>query len=449
MNDLFLKCGFARGFSKILISLISVQMIMMPINSYAKNDWVEQSTIQNKFDNDKAISVDDIISSTGISVNDDIGSSIYNIPADQVAKMSTTQIGKGQVSVYGIYDITNAVGTISILNIRRNSDGSATLLQRVFTPYSFDSSSSGGDLTAQQFSKMSQLYGGNPFDEFKDSSNKMSFASIRPEAFVTAIGMAMKHVGANYGMYAEMSTRVDVQTRKSGGKLRKKVTTTLKAFIKPTWSLLVPTGTVAAGVADPVAGASFATNAPIFGFKTSAGKSINSGVQLVGMGNGTNLDSSETLIFEHSETKKSWTLIAIMVVAAVTGGVAAGLAAVAMGATMAMSTVVGAGMVAGAAGSFATSWINGNTNLTAPVDHDMLFNVKGKADLNSFEMPNGAFNQWKVKSREYVLDGPMSNKSGPVFSEFNNEKSNWDSRVPNGRNMERVQSEDPFPNVIN
>lgn len=450
MNDFFLKKGGAGGIiSKALISLISIQMVMMPINAYAKNDWVEQSTIQNKFDNDRSISIDDIISSTGISVNDDIGSSIYNIPADQVAKMSTTQIGKGQVSVYGIYDITNAIGTISILNIRRNSDGSATLLQKVFTPYSLDSASSGGGLTAQQFGKISQLYGGNPFNEFKDSSNKNSFVSIRPEAFVTAIGMAMKHVGANYGMYAEMSTRVDVQTRKSGGKLRKKVTTTLTALIKPTWSLLVPTGTVAAGVADPVSGASFSTNAPIYGFKTATGKSINSGVQLVGMGDGTNLDSSETLIFKHSETKKSWTLIAIMVVAAVTGGVAAGLAAVAAGAaSLSMGSVVGAGMMTGAAGSFATSWINGNTNLTAPVEHDIFFNVKGKAEINSFEMPSGAFNQWKVKSREYVLDGPMANKSGPVFSEFNNEKNNWDKRVPNGRNIKRAQSEDPFPNVI-
>lgn len=439
--------GIKGIFLNLTVTVLSVQMALLPMRAYA-DDWATQSTVQNQISNDAELSIDDIITKSGIGVDDDIGTSIYNIPASQAAKLSTTQIGKGQVSVYGIYDITNAVGTISILNIRRNSDRSATLLQKAFTPYSFDSTTAGGDLPPQQAAKINSLYGGNPFNEFKDAANKTTFANIRPEAFITAMGLAMKNTGANYAMYAEMSTRADVQTKKSGGKLRKKVTTTLTAYIKPTWSLLVPVGSVGAGTSQ-ANGAAFITNAPVFGYKTATGKSVNSGVQLVGMGDGTNLNTAETQIYTYSETKKSWTLLAVMVVAAVTGGVAAGLGALALGAVGSMGTTIGAGMITGTAGSFTTSWINGNTNLTAPVDHDMVFNVTGKANINSFEMPSGGFNKWKAMARDTVTSGPMNSNLSTVSSEFNAEKSNWNSRTPNGRNSERAKTEDPFPNVIN
>ncbi len=447
MNRVEIKKRKVRGsFLNLTVSVLSLQMAILPVQAHA-TDWVAQSTIQNQLSNDVELSIDDIVKKTGIGVDEDIGTSIYNIPASQATSLSTTQVGRGQVSVYGIYDISNAVGTISVLNIRRNSDRSATLLQKAFTPYSFDSVASGGDLLASQATLINTLYGGNPFNEFKDATNKLVFANIKPEAFVTAMGLAMKNTGANYAMYAEMSTRADVQTKKSGGKLRKKITTTLNAYIKPTWSLLVPVGTVGADVV-PASGASFDTNAPIFGYRTATGKSVNSGVQLVGMGDGTNLNTSETLIFTHSETKKSWTLLSVMVVAAVTGGVAAGLGALALGAVGTMSSTIGTGMITGVAGSFTTSWINGNTNLTAPVDHNMIFNVTGKANINSFEMPSSAFNQWKVEARKKVIDGPMASSLPTVATEFASEKSNWNSRTPNGRNSQRANPEDPFPNIL-
>ncbi|MEW5790630.1 MAG: hypothetical protein AB1790_03915 [Pseudomonadota bacterium] len=210
-------------------------------------------------------------------------------------------------------------------------NGDVLVVQKRFTPED-------GQIFAAKF-------GMNPFEQFRGGGNG-AFIHILPSAFWTAVGLAMRHFQANAGFIAVAETRTATTTSKSGGWLRKKVTTTLTAYTKPVWVMAVPSGV---GVGLPQA------------YQLPNGQVVEAGVNFISQGVGHSLPSAEYVSFQHSETKSSWTGLAMIVFTAVLGAVTAGLAAYAAPSMMSaigmgsasVGAAAGAGAATGALSNFA------------------------------------------------------------------------------------------------
>lgn len=225
-------------------------------------------------------------------INDALGQAILRIPASQAADVHF-DFEFNVPHVFGIYDPDNATGSISVMRLLKLPAGDVVAVQRRFTPEEGD--------------RFSAYYSMNPFQEF--SGGDGAFVHITPDGFRTAIGLVMRHYGAAQAYIAMASTRTDVTQSQSGNRLRRRITTTLNAYTKPIWYLVVPAGT-AAGDAS--------------GYRLPNGRTVSAGMSFIPQGPGTNMPAYEYLSYQHSETKSYWSGFATLLFTGLVGGIAGG-----------------------------------------------------------------------------------------------------------------------------
>lgn len=329
---------------------------------------------------------------TGLSLDaaglsNDLGSSMLQeegrmtgrtvtIPVNDSINGVNFAAAEGHSFIYAKFDGMNASGAIFGVRVIRDARGQLLQQMTQFTP-------ADGPGFAKRF-------GIDPFQEFVGANGDPMFRHINREAFVTIAGMFLQHIGGTYGLLAEESTRAPITTKKSGGMLRKKITTTLTAYTKPTWFWILPS------LADVRGGI------PINGYKLPNGEAVYSSAIMIPAGHGTDMPTTEYVAYQTSETKKAWTGLAMVAFAAMATAMTAGAAAyfgpALMGAGMAggASSVGWAAAGGAAVGAGSTAAYNiivngGDWNLATAQSNV----VGGKVDID----PDTSLDKWNYRSR--------------------------------------------------
>lgn len=149
------------------------------------------------------------------------------------------------------------VGTVNALRItavqmRAFPDGTIRVLKGDYTPWHGERDKAFGKYRTAA-DKAAGIDGYNPFEAFKardavgqpDATNP-AFVDLDLAAAQVAVGHAVKHFRADYGVLSTAELSMDRQTSTSGGLLRKRVTTTITGQAKIRWLMVTPVGAMRA-----------------------------------------------------------------------------------------------------------------------------------------------------------------------------------------------------------
>lgn len=387
-----------------VMSGVVAPMSLSPIISQAE-DWdVVDSKSSLYSDKERTFDISYLIDRT----NMDKGVVETKLTAKEAALSPLTTITKGQPIIMGMYDGANEMGTIQVATMKRHPDGSATLIQRFFTPHDFDRKSDGGELSDQEYSIIQDRYGGNPFADFKtnDSTYRHTFIELTPAALQTAMGIAMQRYGSSYGLFAYLEPQVRVWTTTSGNAFRKKVTTHVEAHFKPHWYVMTPSdiGSSYGGVGKPF-------------YVLSNRKVVISGATLHEVEeNRSNIDSDRVWVFYDKKSKSGWTGLTMVLVgpaiSVLSGNISSALP----------------GITDGSVSNY--SFIDNFGNLDEVVSED-LDDYNGLGDTESLAYEGSWSMKWKNKMRDRVTEGPNSESKqlGSINREFESELDDWDEMV--------------------
>ena len=294
-----------RAMNIINFSIASAMVPLMVVEPVFSNYALAATTNYSSLDKKDLIlggtdnfNIDTVLNSDKVTVDQKAGVITTMLTAEEAANSSLTTISQGQPIVLGMYDAANNIGTIQILKVERYSDGSARLMSKIFSPYDFDQNDNA--LSKSAFKELKEKFGQNPFDDFKtnNSEYKQAFVSSSSNAIQTAMGLIMQNTRSTTGVYLYLSPNVSSETHKKGGKLKKKVTTTVRASVKPIWSVLTPTSVGIGGV-EP-------------SYLLRNGKKITGGVNIYEVGTSkTNFPIDSYEFWSASKTKKGWTGLAL------------------------------------------------------------------------------------------------------------------------------------------
>lgn len=294
-----------RAMSITKLSIASAMIPLIAVETVVCNYAVAATTNYSSLDKKDLIlggtdnfDINTVLNSDRVTVDEQSGIITTLLTAEEASNSSLTNISQGQPIVLGVYDAANNIGTIQILKVERYSDGSARLMSKIFSPYDFDQGENA--LSKSAFNEIKEKFGQNPFDDFKTSNSeyKQAFVSASSNAIQTAMGIVMQNTRSTTGVYLYLSPSISSETHKHGGKLKKKVTTTVRASVKPIWSVLTPTSVGIGGV-EP-------------NYLLRNGKKINGGVNIYEVGTSkTNFPIDTYEFWSASKTKKGWTGLAL------------------------------------------------------------------------------------------------------------------------------------------
>lgn len=202
--------------------------------------------------------------------------------------------------------------------------------------------------------------GPNPFEQYQTTGEH--FANISFAGVQVAIGHAMRANGASFGVLAVNVHRMDQQVVKSGNALRKKITTITSGYAKPMWFVMTPSsigfrgttsGTVPAGIEATICAVNYGENA-----SCPEHEIVPSLVAMQDV-SGDDFLSPESKIYEVSESKSGFTLLAGLLLAGafsfgaslLMGTAGGGLASSLLSEGITLAGIPGAGVLSGAAGA--------------------------------------------------------------------------------------------------
>lgn len=339
--------------------------------------------------------VEDLLRNGNLSMNDD-GSAEYIIEKERVVRLENgeTLFTKPSTFVTSQYDSTNAIGVIQIVQAQRDSRGDVRLTQRYFTPFDFDRMSEGGRLSNSAYSEIEEKYGQNPFESFKthDSKYKHAFINIDINALMTAVSLASLQNNSINSILAVASNEPSLEKKKSGGKIRKKITYTIKVKQNPSYFIGLPKeigeGSGEAGVSSY--------------YKLKNGKTVVGATKFYESSKfASNFDYSIDEVYTDSMTKKSWTGIALVITGIAVGALTGGLGLV--GTLTAVSGgLVGGGIMVGSA------VLAGNTNLENPVSGNF-GDLSGISKVKSLDNYSDFGDKWKNEVRDQAVGNTNKN----------------------------------------
>ena len=378
-----------KKFRKIFVISMSLITTFTSVQALADSSKFNTVVINqhNKMLSNKNFS-EDLLKNGTLTMSDD-GSAEYIIEKERVnrASLEETLFTKPTTFITGQYDSTNAVGVIQIVQASRDSVGDVRLYQRYFTPYDFDKISDGGRLSNSDYKEIDYRYGQNPFNSFKthDSKYMHAFVNVDINAFMTIISLVSQQNNAMNSILAIGNNEPSLEKRKGGGKIRKKITYTIKVKQTPSYFIGLPKNV---GEGSGEAGISSY-------YKLKNGKTVVGATKFYESSKfASNFDYDIDEVYSDSMTKKSWTGIAMVLVGvaigALTGG--AGLLAFAQMGVVG-GALVGGGIVAGHA------VLNGNTNLENPV-YGGFGDVSGISKVRSLDNYDDFGNRWKNEVRD-------------------------------------------------
>jgi len=321
--------------------------------------------------------------SAGLTKTDGLDYSLRKIPP-----------GGSYSQVFAAYDPVNAKARITVQKVEKGMDNRIHVYVSDFTPYhGMHWKVARYYMTPDQRSNDLQA-GNNPFRMFQgyDLTNGEEalatdplFNNVSFQAVQVAVGHAMQHYQAAFGLIYIPDTRFDQNQSCSSGFFKKKCTTTVKGYAKPKWYLAVPknmdsTPMEAAICIHPTDQTEGRCMAPEW--------VARSGVS-VREWHGGNLPVDEEMLYQWSQTKSSLSVMGIgIILAIVTMGAALAIGMPLMGvgagvnaAGAATAAQMGAGALAAGVGG---TYIGGTALLTgesATAAQQNLFGQVGDGQL--------------------------------------------------------------------
>ncbi|WP_414499515.1 hypothetical protein [Zymobacter sp. IVIA_12111.31 C1] len=386
-----------KKFRKIIVIGMSAISIFTSFQALADTSKFDSSVISqhNHMISDKNF-VEDLLRNGTLNMNDDDGSAEYIIEKERVERLENgeTLFTKPSTFVTAQYDSTNAIGVIQIVQAQRDSSGNVRLTQRYFTPFDFDKISEGGRLSNNAFSEIEEKYGQNPFNSFKTGDNKYkhAFINIDINAFMTIVSLSSLQNNAINSILAVGNNEPSLEKKKGGGKIRKKITYTIRVKQTPSYFIGLPKnigeGSGEAGISSY--------------YKLKNGKTVVGATKFYESSKfASNFDYDVDEVYTDSMTKKSWTGIALVITGIAIGALTGGLGLV--GTLTAVSGgLVGGGIMVGSA------VLSGNTNLENPVSGNF-GDVTGISKVRSLDNYDEFGTKWKNEVRDQTTGNSDKN----------------------------------------
>ena len=246
--------------------------------------------------------------------------------------------------VFAAYSPESAELVIEMQKIEKTPLGQIVVYRGDFTPHHGEFWRWKRDfMTLVEASDITRV-GYNPFQNFRGANTDPVFHDCDWKCANVAIGFAMRYSQAHVAWVASDKTRFTQITKKSGGFIKKKVTTYIDAYAKPQWFVATAVELQPEGGMHSicVVNTGVATN----GTTSTCDRTehmATSGISMVEW-TGGNMPDTEEKVYSYVHSKSSFTVIAFTILTfAVTWGLAS-----------ALSGVIGAG----SAGAFAGGGIN-------------------------------------------------------------------------------------------
>lgn len=142
--------------------------------------------------------------------------------------------------IFAAFSPENAQLRIEVHRIEKRPDGVIYIDQADFTPWHGEKWKAAGNYRTALEEGIG-VAGYNPFENFKGASVADStFNNIGWSGVQVAVGHAMRHYGAMLGFVAVSQSRTTQETKTGGNAFKKKVTTTVKGWVKPQWFVATP-----------------------------------------------------------------------------------------------------------------------------------------------------------------------------------------------------------------
>jgi len=309
--------------------------------------------------------------------------------------------------VFAAYSPESAELVIEIQKVEKTPMGQIVVYRGDYTPHHGEFNRWKRDfLTPVEASDITRV-GYNPFQNFRGANSDPIFHNCDWKCANVAIGYAMRHSDAHVAWVASDKTRFTQSTKKSGGLIKKTVTTYIDGFVKPQWFVataveLQPEGGMQSicVVDDGIA---------ISGTTSSCGRvehMASSGVSMVEW-TGGNMPNTEENVYSYVNKKSSFTVIAFTILTfAVTWGMAAALSGVvgagAMGAVSGINALgaglIGAGVYAGVAVLGGASLTTAQSGWAGTTGNGVLTPDLGSMDQHQQRLVQGVKNK-QINSR--------------------------------------------------
>lgn len=210
--------------------------------------------------------------------------------------------------VFGRYNPGALELRVDIFKIEK-TNGVMRMMQAPFTPAHGDAFAAAMTYATAADRANGYSPGVNPFARYQHVGQDAFYNAGSLETAKVALSLAMRMSGASIGLLAQSHTRPNQTITKSGGWLKKTVTTTVEGWTKPEWFVGTPSQFQPQGVTETICAIDVAD--PSLCPKYLAVPSDVAWSQW----EGGNLPSFEDMTSTYSESKSSYTVLAWMVVA--------------------------------------------------------------------------------------------------------------------------------------
>jgi len=331
----------------------AAELIWVPKDNWAEigvDDWKVSSHDQRMIDVPEWIANNNV--SLGRGARDGSGKSNRRVAFDG-----------SYVQAWAAYDAVNATARITLQKVEKGIDNRIHVYVADWTPWHGRHWEAAREYMTPEERLNPINAGRNPFRLFQSDPDVLSghedeaavrdplWHNISFQGVQVALGHAMQHYQAHFGLIYIPDTRFDQNQSCSSSFFKKKCTTTVKGFAKPKWYLAVPKNMDSTPMeamicihhTEPTGGQCLAPE-----WVARSGVSIREWV-------GGNLPVDEEMLYQWSQTKSSLNVLAIgVLLAIVTMGVMLAMGSPLIGTTAgingATATQAGAGYIGYQAG---------------------------------------------------------------------------------------------------
>lgn len=309
--------------------------------------------------------------------------------------------------VFAAYAPESAELVIEIQKIEKTPTGQIVVYRGDFTPHHGEFWRWKRDfLTPTEASDVTRT-GYNPFQNFRGANTDPVFHNCDWKCANVAIGFAMRYSQAHVAWVAADKTRFTSRTKKSGGLLKKKVTTYIDGFAKPQWFVATPVEMQPDGGMHSIC---VVNNGTTTNGTTSSCDSVQhlatSGISMVEW-TGGNMPNTEEKVYAYVHKKSSFTVIAFTILTfAVTWGLASiaataiggGLAGTVAGLSPLQAGLLGAGLYAGVEVLGGATLTDAQAAWAGSTGNGVLTPNYGAMDQHQIRLVQGVQNK-QIKSR--------------------------------------------------
>lgn len=241
------------------------------------------------------------VAGNSVSVNMNQAAAFLGISSDKVPAFVSSMPSSSSM-VFGRYSPSTAELRVDVIKLQRTGN-TVSVMSTQFTPKH-------GNYWAAQRTYMTPAEkaassgpGPNPFARF--TAADANFHGVNFGDVQVVVGSAMRFAGASSSIISIANSDVTTRTEKSGGWLRKTITTIYEGTTKPSWYVGFPmdaaTSMTAAVCVDAGVGSACNPYHMVMPFASFV------------QWDGGNLPTDKTKVFEYRESKKSWTVLAMAI----------------------------------------------------------------------------------------------------------------------------------------